>query len=247
MPLIIAITVIIQAFFIFHVFRTGRPYWWAFLILSMPVVGCLIYYFVEIFPYSKEHRTAQRTGRNILRSLNPDAAMRQRIDEATICDSVSNKVLLAEECLAKGFATDAVRLFQSCLTSAHTNDPELMFGLARAYLDQGSAPQALSQLQQIQSEHSKFKPFEVRLLEARVLEQNGDHLRALAIYEDLILVYTGLEAKSRYALLLQKTGHLKQAAALFQEIITHAKRFNINLETEQQWVDIARQGGLPQY
>ena len=49
-----------------------------------------------------------------------------------------------------------------------------------------------------------------------------------------------------YALLLQQTGHLKQAASLFQEILTHAKLFNINLETEQEWVAIARQGGLPQ-
>jgi len=243
MPILIAITVIIQAFFIYHVFRNGRPYWWAFLILSMPVIGCVIYYFVEVFPYSQEHRSARRTSRNILRALNPDAAMRQRIDDATICDSVSNKALLAEECLAKGFAADAVRLYQSCLTSAHANDPELMFGLARAYLDQNSIPQALSQLQQIQSEHSKFKPLEIRLLEARAQEQSGDHLRALALYEELIQIYSGLEAKCRYALLLQQTGHHKQATTLFQEILTHAKRFNINLETEQQWIAIARQGG----
>jgi hypothetical protein len=39
MPLIIALTVIIQAFFIWHVFSTGRPYWWAFVILSFPVMG----------------------------------------------------------------------------------------------------------------------------------------------------------------------------------------------------------------
>ena len=91
MPLIIAITVIIQAFFIYHVIRNNRPYWWAFLILSTPIVGCVIYYFVEIFPHSQEHRSVRRTGRNILRALNPDAAMRKRIDEADICGSVANK------------------------------------------------------------------------------------------------------------------------------------------------------------
>jgi len=35
MPIVI-VTLIIQACFIFHVFRTGRPYWWAFIIFSGP-------------------------------------------------------------------------------------------------------------------------------------------------------------------------------------------------------------------
>ena len=246
MPLIIAVTVIIQAFFIYHVFRNNRPYWWAFLILSTPIMGCLIYYFVEVFPYSKEHRAAQRTGRNLLRALNPDAAMQRRIDEAEICGSVANKSALAEECLAAGFTADAIRLFQSSLSGAHADDPLLMFGLARAYLSHGSIPQALAQLQQLQAEHPNFKPLEVRLLQARALEQGEDPRLALAAYEELIPLYTGLEAKCRYALLLQNAGHLKQADSLFQEILTHSKRFNVNLESEQEWVAIARQGGLPQ-
>ena len=175
MPLIIAITVIIQAFFIYHVIRNNRPYWWAFLILSTPIVGCVIYYFVEIFPHSQEHRSVRRTGRNILRALNPDAAMRKRIDEADICGSVANKTALAEECLAAGFTEDAIHLYQSCLSSAHVNDPLLMFGLARAYLDHGSIPQTLSQLQQLQNDHPKFKPLEVRLLQARALNKAAIH------------------------------------------------------------------------
>src|SRR5262245_56127295 len=48
MPLLIALTAFIQAFFLFHVFRNGKPYWWALLILSTPVIGCIIYYLVEI-------------------------------------------------------------------------------------------------------------------------------------------------------------------------------------------------------
>jgi hypothetical protein len=246
MPLILAITVIIQAFFIYHVIRNNRPYWWAFLILSTPIVGCVIYYFVEVFPHSKEHRSVRRTGRNLLRALNPDAAMRKRIDEAEICGSVANKTALAEECLAAGFAEEAIRLYQSCLSSAHANDPLLMFGLARAYLEHGSIPQTLSQLRQLQADHPKFKPLEVRLLQARALALSGDSHAALAAYEELVPIYTGLEAKCRYALLLQQTGHLKQAATLFQEILLHAKRFNVNLESEQEWIGIARQGGLPQ-
>jgi len=241
MPAIFAITVIIQAFFIYHVFRTGRPYWWAFIILSMPALGCLVYYFVEVFPNSQEHRSARRVGRNLARSLNPDAEMKRRIEEADICGSIANKAALAEECLAAGLTHDAIRLYQSCLAGPHANDPVLIFGLARSYFENGADALAMEQIQQLQTNHPAFKASEVRLLKARTLEESGDTLGALAEYEDIVPTYVGLEAKSRYALLLKKAGHLKQAENLFIEIVAHAKRFNVNMESERAWVKLAQQ------
>ena len=49
MPYILAaLSLAVQIYFIVHVFRSGRPYWWAFIILSAPVVGSLAYYLVEV-------------------------------------------------------------------------------------------------------------------------------------------------------------------------------------------------------
>jgi len=50
MPIIGAIVVLIQFCFAFHVLKTGRPYWWLFVVMAFPVMGCIIYYFVEVFP-----------------------------------------------------------------------------------------------------------------------------------------------------------------------------------------------------
>ena len=241
MPVIIVVTVIIQAFFIYHVFSTGRPYWWAFIILSMPVLGCLIYYLIEVFPNSREHRSARRVGRNLVRSLKPDAEMKRRIEETEICGSIDNKIALAEECLAAGLTHDAIRLYQNCLAGPHANDPVLIFGFARAYFENGANQLAMDQIQYLQTHHPAFKTNEIRLLKARTLEESGDTVGALAEYEDIAPIYVGLEAKCRYALLLQKTGHLKQAGSLFNEILTHAKRFNVNMYSEQAWVRLAQQ------
>lgn len=241
MPAIIAITVIIQGFFIYHVFSTGRPYWWAFIILSMPVLGCLVYYLIEVFPNSREHRSARRVGRNLARSLKPDAEMKRRIEEAEICGSIANKTALAEECLAVGLTHDAIRLYQSCLAGPHANDPVLIWGLARAYFENGAHALAMEQIQGLQTNFSAYKPSEIRLLKARTLEEGGDTFGALAEYEEITPNYVGLEAKYRYALLLKNTGHLKQADSLFQEILSHAKRFNVNMDTEKAWVGLAQQ------
>ena len=41
MPLLIALTVIIQICFVVHALRTGRPTYWVFIIMAAPVTGCV--------------------------------------------------------------------------------------------------------------------------------------------------------------------------------------------------------------
>ena len=96
MPVLIVLSVVVQAFFIFHVFRTGRPYWWAYVILAFPLGGSLIYYFVEIFPNSRQERQARKAVRGIVRSIQPDAELKRRAEELEICGSMDNKMALAE-------------------------------------------------------------------------------------------------------------------------------------------------------
>ena len=98
MPLVI-LTVIVQACFIFHVFKTGRPYWWAYVILGFPVLGCVIYYFVEVFPGSREHYAANRASREIARALDPEKELRRCMEAVEISPTVQNRVALADTLL----------------------------------------------------------------------------------------------------------------------------------------------------
>src|SRR4051794_888087 len=115
MPVIGAVVVLIQFCFAFHALKTGRPYWWLFVIMAFPVMGCVIYYFVEVFPGSKEHRKAHRTARAIAKALQPDADLKRRAEELEICGSVDNKRALAEECVSHQMYSEAVKLYESCL------------------------------------------------------------------------------------------------------------------------------------
>ena len=241
MPVLIILSVAVQAFFIFHVFRTGRPYWWAYVILAFPFGGSLIYYFVEIFPNSREERKARKAVRGIVRSIKPDAELQRRTEELEICGSMDNKMALAEECESVGMFGEAARLYRSCLAGAYANDPQLLFRLAAAELMREELNETTSLLQRLESEHPTYKPLEVKLLRARLLEKT-DASAALRLYEELVPVFSGLEAKCRYAALLRELGQEAQARSLFEEVVQHAKRFNIQHESEQEWVRYARAG-----
>lgn len=240
MLVIFVLTLIIQLFFVYHVVRSGRPIWWAYLILGFPIVGCLVYYFAELFPGSREHRAARRQMRAFARALNPEAELMRRVERMRLCGSVENKAALAEELVRAGMTGDAVKLYESCVTGLHARDPALLHGLTRALLEDGQFARARERASRLIAEHAAYKPGEVRLLLARSLEGLQQAAAALAEYEALLPGFVGLEARCRYALLLRSLGHKKHADSIFIDVVQHEKRFTGVLESEQQWIALAR-------
>jgi hypothetical protein len=239
MPLII-LTFIVQCCFVYHVFKTGRPAWWAYVILGAPVVGCIAYYFLEIFPGSREHLVANRATRDIARALNPDKDLKRCLEAVEIAPTVVNKVALAREWLRFGRAQEAIDLYRETRTGPHADDPDLALGLALAHAAAGDFAQARSLTGELRTKHGKFRGNDVALLHARALEGLGEHTSALDEYERLADTAAGLEAKVRYGRLLKRLGHETQARSVFEAVLAHAKRFNVKHEEEQAWVSLAR-------
>jgi hypothetical protein len=240
MPVLLALTAVIQALFVYHVYRSGRPYWWAMVILSFPVLGCVIYYLVEIFPDSREHRSARRAAAQVARAFNPSGELQRRLDALAVCPSVSNRIAAADELMRCGIFGEAVQLYQDALTGPHADDPSLLLGLARAHVNNGTYDCAREVLEQLRKTDQRYRPEEARLLYARTLEGLGKSDAALAEYEALAPVYIGLEARCRYAMLLKQLGFSVQANSVFKELLEHARRFRVNLDSERPWIDAAR-------
>ena len=229
---------IIQFSFAFHALKTGRGPKWIMIIILAPVIGCIAYYFIEIFPHSREERAVRKHVRDIAKALNPDGELKRRTEEVSTTASVDNRARLGDECLEKGMFDEAIRLYEGCLVGPHANDARILFGCARAYFYNGAPRQAEEILRRIAKAHPKYRADEVRLLEARVLEALGDTERALSTYELLRATYIGFEAKYRYGLLLKKAGQTARANELFDSIAQNARRSA--LESEQEWVKLAR-------
>ena len=241
MPILGAIVLLIQFCFAYHALKTGRPYWWIFVIMAFPVMGCVIYYFVEVFPGSREHRSAHKTARRIAKSLQPDADLKRRAEELEICGSVDNKRALAEECIAHGMHPEAMRLFESCLTGPFASDASLVYGWARSAVEAADWAKATEAIARLRAIDAKYRQHEVRLLEARVFEGKGENDAALAAYRELLPVFVGLEARYRYGALLSRLGQEQAALQIFNEVLTHSKRFASTIEDEQRWVAAAQQ------
>src|SRR5688572_4095453 len=189
MPILLAaLTVIIQGCFIFHVFRTRRPYWWAFIILSFPVIGCVVYYFIEIFPGTQEARRAEKLARAIGKRVGGDKEFARRVEEVEICGSVDNKLALARECMTRGLHDEAARLFRTCMQGLYADDSNLLLGLSTALVEKQDYAEALSLLDRLRTKDPTFKANDVTLLRARATAGTGDTTVALQEYETLLPV-----------------------------------------------------------
>ena len=246
MPIVGALVLLIQFCFAYHALRTGRPYWWMFIIMAFPVMGCVIYYFVEVFPGSREHRKARKAARALARVLEPDADLKKRAEELEICGSLDNRMALAAECMNHRMFAEAARLYESCLAGAYAQDGAILFALARAAVEAGDWAKGAQVAARLKAAAPRLRPLEVRLLEARILEGRGEYDAALAIYREILPAFVGLEARYRYGRLLLRLGRHEAAMEMFNEVVKHAKRFASSIEEEEQWAEAARQAIVAQ-
>lgn len=232
-----AVMLLAQLGFVVHVVRTGRPIWWIFLVLALPLVGMLAYFLIEVLPDLQRSGAVER----VAKVIDRDRDLKRHAANLDVSDSVQNKVILAREYLATGRHDEAIQLFRSALSGLYKDDPQIMLGLAQAYFAQGKYQASRELLDQLIAANPDFKSPDGHLLYARALEELGEDGLALEEYAVLAPSYPGLEAKGRYGLLLAKHGRAAEAQVLFNEIVAAARRNRKFYRRDQlEWVDVAK-------
>jgi hypothetical protein len=239
MPLIGVAVLALQIFTIVHALRTGRPYWWIFVIFAFPLLGILIYYLVEVAPGSRQERALHQIGRDIVKAVNPDRELHRRAEELAICGSVQNKLAMAEECTARGSFDDAIRLFDSAREGQYVNAPDLLLGLARAHFFNGDFAVARGLLDELSAAHPDYYAQDVAILKARAADGCGDREAGLRILESILERSVGLEARYRYAEILWRNGEPARARAELKRVLEHAQKFRVSA-AEKQWAKLSR-------
>ena len=241
MPALAALVLGLQLLCLAHVVRTGRPCQWLFVIVTLPLVGCLAYLFIEILPEVRHSRAARQAVRDIGALIDPERDLREKAERLAAADTVENRAALADECLRSGRAADAKRLLQSCLTGVHATDHALMLGLARAQFALNDHAGACATLDRLRAAHPDLDCPDGHLLYARSKEQQGDVEQALIEYAALAAYYPGEEPRCRLALLLQKSGRVAEARTLFEQVVRSVERASkLYWRAERDWYEVAR-------
>ena len=222
MPLII-LTALVQIGLIIHVVRTGRPPFWVFVILFVPGIGSVAYCIVELLPELSNNLVARRAMRGVRKTFNPGGTLRRRQLEHRLSGSVDAARHLAGELMDSRRYAEAIDHYRSALTGLYEHDPDLMLGLAQAQFDNGDAAACKQTLELLKEKNPVHRSADGHLLYAKALEQEGDLSAAEEEYAAVSVYYSGVEARVRYAQLLEKLQKTDAARTEYADILAAAE------------------------
>jgi hypothetical protein len=240
-----ALELLLQIGLAIHAYRTGRMNPWLWIILFLPGIGSLLYIILEVAPELLSGRTARRMKHNLVTTMDPGRDYRAMARDVQIAPTVHNRLRLAEECLRLGRMQEAATLYEDSATGLHAADPAVLGGLARARFATGDLAGARAALDALRAENPDWRPADVQLLYARILEGLGQTQEALAALRALATTYPGEEARYRYAELLARTGDPNAARAEYREIVRRVDLQGRAYKKQQAaWYDAARRGAV---
>lgn len=245
MPILALAVIALQIFMAVHVIRSGNSCWWLSIILIFPLIGSLVYFFVEVAPTLQVSPKVVRVDQERWRRAAAAAAQAPDLSARTVADvantgSVNNKIVLAEECMGRGRYAEAIRLYESAREGYFVNAADLLIGLARARFAHGDFAETRQVLRDLAAAHPNSFAQERAILGARAVAAAGDAATAIAELETLLerkdrLEARRLEARYYYAELLWKQGAEDRARAELAEVTKHGKLFRMT-EDEEYWV-----------
>jgi len=239
--LLLLAPILLEIACIIHAVRNGRVFPWVYVIVFLPMVGCIAYFAVEIVPELLSGRTARALKSNVRDIADPHRGLRERLRDVEMVGSVDAKRALAEEYIRRGGYAEAASLYRTALQGQFHNDPALLFGLARALFLAGDGAGAQASLDALQAADPGFVSSDAHLIYARALELQGKLAEARNEYQRLVRYYPGEEARYRTAMLLDRMGATDEARTLYAEILKSLDGAPRHYRSAQKaWGDAAR-------
>ncbi|MDP4262541.1 MAG: PLDc N-terminal domain-containing protein [Bacteroidota bacterium] len=227
----------LQAICVIHCIRKGRSANWIWLIVFLPLIGCLIYLFTEIFT----GRDIQNVQSGMISVFNPGGSVRRLEENLRFSDTFANRIALADAYLATGNTDRAIELYESSLTGNFVENEHVLSQLIIAYYQKKRYRDIIPIAKKIYN-LPQFPRSRPHILYAAALGYTGNYELAEKEFKTMKARFANYEARYYYALFLSETSRVMEARRLFSEMldeVTHLssreKRYNRN------WLRLAKE------
>lgn len=203
----------LQGFCIYHLFKNRNPYYWIFLIIFLPVVGCIIYLITQV--YNK--RDAEKITSEITHIINPTKKIKDLEKQLQFSESYQNRVNLADAYLEIKDYNNAIPHYLEALEGNLQNDLYIIKQLIEAYFKIEDFEQVALYAEKIK-EHSEFKKSRVQFLYGLALERLGKFDKAETNLKAIDIRYSFYNERLIYAKFLISRKKEAEAKEILEEI-----------------------------
>ncbi len=203
----------LQAICVIHCMRKGNANRWIWIIVFLPLIGCLAYIFTEIFTGNEVQQLQSGMGR----VFRPLGSVKKMEEQLRFSDTFNNRVGLADACLAAGDTKRAIELYESSLQGTFSDNEYVFSQLIVAYSITGQYAEILPIAKKIYS-LPQFKLARVHVLYAIALEKTGNTEMAEKEFLQMKVRYANFEARYEYGQFLIRAGRTTEAQTVLSEV-----------------------------
>jgi hypothetical protein len=123
------LSIVLQAICVYHCARHGNQNKWIWIIVFVPYIGCLIYFFSEIVTGREIGRVQSGLGGFI----NPSGSICKLESNLRFSDTFANRIALADAYLASGDTDKAISIYEESLNGTFEEKEYVLSQLVAAY------------------------------------------------------------------------------------------------------------------
>lgn len=223
---------VVQLGLVIHVIKTGRPFWWIWILFMAPVIGGLAYFFLEVLPHLRRAGSS-----NFLDSLKPRSwhirDLRSALEES---DTINTRIELAQALLENGEAAEAQTIAMGALTGVFRDDPTVKADVAHFMIEAGDAAGALKLLTGVRAETDRFLRLKVQLLAAMAHFHLGNLDEAERILRNAVDDSFSEQTRFYLARVLLAKGETEEGRSILRDIKTkYRKGGRLWRRSEKRW------------
>jgi len=231
------IILILQAICVFHCIRNHNENRWIWIIIFVPAIGCIIYFFSEIVTSNK----IQQVSSDIGSVVNPSGTIRQLERQLKFSDTFQNRISLADAYLAKGESERAIRLYESSLTGVFVENEHLLKQMVIAYAAVKRYDDLIPLARKIYRS-PQFARSRAHMLYAMALEKTGHPAEAEAEFKAMAGRFAYFEQRYQYGQFLLREGRRDEAVQLFRALLEESHHLTSKERSyNRQWISLAKQ------
>ncbi|MDP5230485.1 MAG: hypothetical protein NWQ38_08840 [Cellulophaga sp.] len=213
------LTIALQAYCVYHCFTNRNSYYWFFVIIFLPVVGSLLYIFMNII----NKQGIEKVQNDITSVINPTKKITDLEKKFEFSNTFQNQVALADAYLEAKMFDKAILNYEESLKVVFVNDHYALTKLLEAYYYASQSDKALKIAERLKDD-TKFKKTKASFLYALALEKEGNIDKAEEFLTNFDAPYSYYEERLALANFYIRNDHKTKAKTLLDELVLESER-----------------------
>jgi hypothetical protein len=205
---------ILQAFCVYHAYKNNAEQRWYWLIIFLPLVGCIIYLVHNFY----NRNTVQTLAQGVKEVVNSNYKLEQLEKAVRFADNISNKTNLADAYVHYGRYQDAINLYEDCLQGFMADDPTLRMKILHASFLAKDFDRAIAFGDKLEAEKT-FKNADARISYAWAFHHAGKSDRAASVFSDMNKSFTNYAHRLEYCRFLHATNNVHELKSVLSELL----------------------------